>query len=394
MVVALVLSVLLHLYSWLMVLLLQAGLRDGWIPGWMRPAVEPVVAWIRPPDSGQAQPAPDPWREIPLQFVEVDPLLVTDEAPPDTSFYSTANTLAANPDPPKVDLVAPKVDGRQENSLKTFDTTQPSTAPPPPAAREVVQAPPVPESPPPPTPTPTPRELEPAPVTATAPEPQVAREVRPDPELPVPETQPKPAPEAPVAKQAVQPASPPPGELVIAKVAPAPVEIPVPEVREFQAPQIVQPPQSEPPAPEPVRPRRMKTLAEARAAKGAIVGERMQQEGGVQRAGLQSSLNVKASPLGDYNYRMVLAVQERWYRLLEERRFALERQGQVVITFNLHDDGTITSVTTKDSNVGDVLSFLCELSVLQPAPFGRWPPDVRRLIGSESIPVTFTFNYN
>ncbi|MBL9174765.1 MAG: hypothetical protein JNL10_14605 [Verrucomicrobiales bacterium] len=137
----------------------------------------------------------------------------------------------------------------------------------------------------------------------------------------------------------------------------------------------------------------MKTLAEARASKGAVVGERMKQEGGVTRQALQSSLNVKASPLGDYNYRMVLAVQDQWYRLLEERKFALERQGQVVITFDLHADGTVTSVNTKDSNVGEVLSFLCELSVMQPAPFGRWPPEVRRLIGGDTVPVTFTFNY-
>ena len=65
----------------------------------------------------------------------------------------------------------------------------------------------------------------------------------------------------------------------------------------------------------------------------------------------------------------------------------------MVITFDLHADGTITGVTTKESNVGDVDSFLCELSVMQPAPFGKWPPDVRRLIGGDVIPVTFTFNY-
>ena len=71
---------------------------------------------------------------------------------------------------------------------------------------------------------------------------------------------------------------------------------------------------------------------------------------------------------------MVLAVQDQWYRLLEERKFALERQGQVVITFDLHSDGTVTSVNTKDSNVGDVLSFLCELSVMQPALSGAGLP--------------------
>ena len=108
---------------------------------------------------------------------------------------------------------------------------------------------------------------------------------------------------------------------------------------------------------------------------------------------VESSLDVKASPLGDYHYRMVLAVQQQWYRLLEERHYALDRIGKVEIKFELHSDGTITNLATENSDVGEVLSFLCELSVMQPAPFGRWPPDVRRVIGGDKIPVTFTFNY-
>lgn len=120
----------------------------------------------------------------------------------------------------------------------------------------------------------------------------------------------------------------------------------------------------------------------------------MRREGNSSRMALNSSLNVKSSPLGDYNYRMILAVQQEWYRLLEERRYALDRQGRVVITFNLHADGTVSGVETKDSDVGEVWSFLCELSVLQPAPFGKWPAEIRRLIGGDSVPVTFTFNYN
>jgi hypothetical protein len=348
-VIGLLLSVLIHLYVWLMAVLVQSALQNGWLPAWLRPIAQPLASLVRTPQEsrGTNRPPAERWEEIPLQFVEVDPLAATEQTPPETPLISTANTLAANPDPPKVAQAVPKIDGRREDSLKTFDTTQPSPTPPPPAARETAE-------------------------TAATPVPAVESK---------PKIEPKPA------QEVLEPLIPTPGETQLAKADPKSVQ---PEIRERLEPQTLQKEQL---PQEPVKPRRPRTLAEARASKGALVGERARQEGGVQRQALQSSLNVKASPLGDYNYRMVLAVQSHWYRLLEERHFALERQGQVVITFDLHADGTITGVTTKESNVGDVLSFLCELSVMQPAPFGKWPPDVRRLIGGDVIPVTFTFNY-
>lgn len=374
--IALLLSIALHLYAWLMAHLIGAALRNGWLPAWMRPVVAPVAALVATPSTPPTPSAPEPaWEEIPLQFVEVDPLTVTAEAPPQTPFYSTAATVAANPNPPQVDQEKPRIDGKRDNTLKTFDTTQPSKTPPPPAPQEIVQAPePQAAAPEPPPPTP---------------EPLVVREVAPVPP-PVP---PEVRREASEPREVPKP-SPPPGETLLAKVTPAPVDSTVREPAEPVAPRPPPAVEKVEKSPEPARKAsRPRTLAAARAAKGAIVGERMRQEGGVSRSALQSSLNVKASPLGDYNYRMVLAVQDQWYRLLEEQHFALDRQGQVVITFNLFSDGTVKDIQIKESNVGDTLSFLCELSVMRPAPFGKWPPDVRRLIGGDTVPVTFTFNY-
>ncbi len=350
--IALVLSVLLHVYIWLMAHLISAALKNGWLPPWIQRVVQPVAALVDPPKPTvppEARPQ-ESWQEIPLQFVEVDPLVATDQAPPDAKLYSTANTVAANPDPPKVEQLVPRIDGQREDTLKTFDTTQPSPTPPPPTPKESVEA--------------------------TAP--------------PAPPVEERPKVVARTPQKTVEAAAPPTGETQLAKADPKTL---TPDLRERLEPKPQQEEQREQPAQEAVKPRRPKTLAEVRASKGALVGERMKQEGGVHRPALQSSLNVKASPLGDYNYRMVLAVQEQWYLYLQERRFSLERQGKVVITFDLHSDGSITNVATKDSNVGETLSFLCEMSVMKPAPFGKWPADVRRLIGGDIIPVTFTFNY-
>jgi hypothetical protein len=67
-------------------------------------------------------------RQIPTVFVEVNPELASPEPPPDTPFYSTANTRAANPDP-VVDTATPRIDGEQEKVLRTRDVLQPSPEP-------------------------------------------------------------------------------------------------------------------------------------------------------------------------------------------------------------------------------------------------------------------------
>ncbi len=344
--IALLLSLFLHVYVWLMAVLLQSALKNGWLPPWLQKAVQPVSALLVPSSSTNTVVRPqESWDEIPLQFVEVDPSQVSEEAPDNSPFFSTANTRAANPNPPKVDTGKPRIDGWREDSIKTFDTPRPAEKP--------VPVPPK--------------------VTEVAKEESTEKKAQ----------EPKPKVE-PVEAQPAQP-----GETLIAKANPKATPTPPPTTP--QPPQQAQEAQDAQPA----TPRKQfkKRLSEVIPTKGALVGERMKQEGGVTRPSIESSLDVKSSPLGDYHYRMVLLVQQQWYRLLEERLFARERLGKVVIKFDLHSDGTITGLETKNSDVGEVLSFLCELSVMQPAPFGRWPPDVRRLVGGDVIPVTFTFNY-
>jgi len=332
----------LHLHIWLMAVLLQAALKNGWLPPWLERAVQPMASLKAEQGTNAPARPPEPWQEIPLQFVEVDPAAVTEDAPDNAPYFSTANTKAANPNPTKTDQAKPRIEGFKEDSLKTFDTPRPLEKPQPAQPK----------------------------ATETA---QVQEEARPAKEA---KTQVDPKEGNPAA----------PGETLLAKADPKAVQ-PTP-----QNPQPAQTAQN----PQPAVPKRRppKRLSEVIPTKGALVGERMKQDGGVQRMAVESSLDVKSSPLGDYHYRMVLAVQEQWYRLLEERRYALERIGKVVIKFDLHSDGTITGLETENSDVGEVLSFLCELSVMQPAPFGRWPMEIRRVIGGDVIPVTFTFNYN
>lgn len=324
-VVALLCSILLHLQLYFLSWLLPEMLRRGWIPEWLKPVAVAIQPAFPKPEANRAQAPREQEIEIPLQFVEVDPALVTPDAPKQARFTSTANTLAANPNPPQQasPQAKPRVDGRRPDTLKTFDTTRPVK----------------------PTPVAPPKVLKD----------EEAREA----------VQPKPK----GGKQA--------GELEQAKTAPQAAPDSDQQAREAQMP----------------APKRYKSLAQARAEKGIVVGERMKQEGGVPRVAADASFDVKASQFGEYSSRLTAAVQARWYYLLEEQHFALERTGKVVVTFRLHPDGTVSRIKTVSSSVGEIQSTWCELAIEQPAPYGRWPSQLLHEIGADPITVTFTFNY-
>jgi hypothetical protein len=118
----------------------------------------------------------------------------------------------------------------------------------------------------------------------------------------------------------------------------------------------------------------------------------MKQEGNVPHRG-NVSLDVQGSPFGDYDGRLIYAVQRAWDGLLESRNFAGEQTGKVTIRFRLNSDGTISQVNETESTVDTVLSWLCRMAIEQPAPYEAWPNEMRHKIGENYRELTFTFIY-
>jgi outer membrane biosynthesis protein TonB len=193
-------------------------------------------------------------QEVPLLFVDVNPAHAEEEPPPKSQYYSSLNTRAANPETTR-DTNIPKVEGRQDKVIKTFDTLRPD-----PEALVMQPAPqPV--------------------LTPQPPQPQVQTELKPRGGL-----------EA--------------GELTLGSPAPTP------------GPDEGKAETKRPGQAEPERPR---TLAAARLARGMIAGEKMKQEGGVKRSRVETTLDVRATKYGAYDALIVSAIQQRWYFLLDQR---------------------------------------------------------------------------
>jgi outer membrane biosynthesis protein TonB len=236
----------------------------------------------------RTQPEQDPQ----LVFVQVDPNQAAPDAPKNAKYYSSQNSVAANPDADK-DTDAPKIDGQQTHVPKTEATPRTPAMP-----------------------------LQPSPPKET-----------PEPE----KNQDKPAQK--------------PGDLAMLNPA---------LNKPTETPQI-----------EHERPH---TLAEAHQ----IAGDKMKEDGGVKRRRATATLDAVGSPFGEYDERIVAAIQERWYSLLESQSFTQNRVGDVVVTFRLYPDGRITDLKVVQSDVGDLLSYVCESAIRDPAPYDHWPEAMYR----------------
>jgi outer membrane biosynthesis protein TonB len=135
---------------------------------------------------------------------------------------------------------------------------------------------------------------------------------------------------------------------------------------------------------------RPRTLVEARTQRG-LAGQKMRQDGGVASRG-RLSLDVKATAFSAYDADFIAAVQQRWYDLLDNSPFA-QRSGKVVLEFNLMENGRITGMKVLENDVGDLLASFCQHAIHDPAPYRKWPGDMRRMIGADLREVTFTFYY-
>ena len=300
--------------------------------------------------------------QTPFMFVDVSPAQATPEPPKKALYYSALNSQAANRDAvSKAEI--PKIDGKQTEVAKTEDVPREKAFP-----------------------------LRPSPPPA----PSAPAEPKPEPEVkPQQALEPKPEPAEVVKPKTVVT----PGDLTLLRPEDSARKTEVkPEVAKQVNPKAAtaRPDESaakgEAKAQPPRRVRRLRDLPpEKRMA--ALSGEKMRQEGGVPRRESIASLDVAASPFGDYDRDMISAVQEHWYALLDEHGFAGAQTGKVTLRFHLNNTGSVSDMKLMENTVDLTLALLCQSAIQDPSPFAPWPTEMRREIGAKYREVTFTFYY-
>src|ERR1041384_6288620 len=272
--------------------------------------------------------------------METDDSQATGEQPKDSKYYSDKATVAANPvNPTEKTGTTPYLEGTETRMMST------ETVSPQPGAGASHLPPSM----------PTPAVSQPAPKVE----------------------QPK-----PVAKQPPEDVKPvePEGLKIVEDTKVAALTPPSP-------PRVEQPPA--PPA-ESVKPSSVispgsSSKREIAALKSQIVAT------GAGRIGI-AAFNVAESPFGAYDREIVVAVQSRWYALIEHYRL-YERAGQVTLHFNLMPDGSVEGLEPKENSAGLTLGLFCEKAIVDSAPFKPLPERLRTLIGNQAREVDFTFYY-
>jgi periplasmic protein TonB len=160
---------------------------------------------------------------------------------------------------------------------------------------------------------------------------------------------------------------------------------PTPDDLAFLKPGDLQPQQN------PAQPR-PRTLKEA-LAQNHLPGLQMRQDGGVPEHSLVPSFDVKQTQFGAYDEAVFEAIQQHWDDLLASQQFARDRTGKVTLRFHLNYDGSITDIELLENNVGDLLGYVCQKAIEDPAPFAPWPSDMRRMVGENYREITLTFYY-
>ena len=232
----------------------KVGKGRGWwqasfSPAWMQAMTRKITAQM-----ARNQPPKQAPHATPMLYIDVDPALIQTEAPKNAKFYGAANTKAANPTIDKPSDV-PKIEGTQEQMLKTIDNGRNNQ----------------------------PKPLQPSP----APQPVAA---------------------APAETQARPKASFQPGDL--AMVRPSNNAQPSKTADKGTADSKGNDAETQH-----MRPR---TLDEARERLG-IPGPKTRQTGGSPNFDIASSLDVSHSIVGDYDREFIDAVRQRWYDLLGQR---------------------------------------------------------------------------
>jgi hypothetical protein len=355
--------------------------RVQW-PAWMVAPRMLSQLFIKPPTARQREQLEKRRQEqerreqMPLVFVDVSPDQATPEPPEKANYYSSKHSLAANPEA-TIRSTIPKIDGTQTLMPKTEDVPRQKPAFP------LLPAP---------RPAPSP------PAAPAQPKPELASKPKPE---PIKEPKPEPARQAKLEPpHEVKPmAALEPGDLALVRPAKSTHKGEVKLDAMDEAASKPAPARLDEPAPKGEanagRPPKRHTLEEVPAEErmAALAGEKMKQEGGVSRLRLKSSLNVLESPFGAYDEAIIAAVQDRWYELLDRRGFAGSQTGKVVWRFHLNADGSVDQLERVENTVDLALALLCESAITDPAPFAKWPAEMRKEIGAPYREVTFTFYY-
>jgi TonB family protein len=106
---------------------------------------------------------------------------------------------------------------------------------------------------------------------------------------------------------------------------------------------------------------------------------------------LISKIDPKSTPFGEYDVRVIDAVQHQWFALMDQNPSKRPRTGRVTVSFQLFRNGSVANVKVREGSGDGVEEYLCQQAVNASQPFPRWPSNVAT--DHDSRELRFTFQY-
>jgi outer membrane biosynthesis protein TonB len=99
------------------------------------------------------------------------------------------------------------------------------------------------------------------------------------------------------------------------------------------------------------------------------------------------------SPFRAYDETWIEIVSRHWQALLGQQDLVRNRSGTVVFDLTLNPYGRITRIQLAQSDMDEILTWLCRRALLDRSPFPPWPREIRPWVQNDCRQIRFTFVY-
>lgn len=117
-----------------------------------------------------------------------------------------------------------------------------------------------------------------------------------------------------------------------------------------------------------------------------------------QNSGFGPNSSEGKQPAGATNFKaydkiVTDRITTTWKKILKNQYAETDNDGEVILKFTLHSDGTVSNIKTIRDDCGFPFHYYCVRAIEKSAPFPIWTPEMTEKLG-DHLDVQFTFNYS
>ncbi len=116
-----------------------------------------------------------------------------------------------------------------------------------------------------------------------------------------------------------------------------------------------------------------------RLAPELTTGPLMRSKGSASRHG-SVAIDATFSEFGEYEQQFYAAIQSGWYQEIEYFQ-PIDTATRVLVSFTIHQDGSITGLNATNSTASDIGTFICEEAISKRSPFRAWTKEMIEVFG-------------